>query len=187
MNKRQLIPFILLLAAFLLWSYLKPAAVAPTQPKHQPRHIGYNVSSTHFDKVGNISYKVFADKSTTFTGKDITVFEKPRALLYLEKDDGSGTTVWQINSESGILYSQDKLQLSNAVLLENLSKDQLVQTMTTEKLTVFLNQQEITSDQLVTWKGPQMEQTGIGMWASLVTEELIVKDNIKAVYLNEKK
>lgn len=186
MNKRQAIPFILLLAAFLVWSYLKPASTVPAQPKHQPRHIGYNISNTHFDKTGMVSYKIFADKTTSFTGDEITVFENPKAIIYIENKD-TDRSVWQISSKNGVLFNTNKLLLSNEVLLENLSVDQLVQTMATERLTLLLDQKEISSELLVTWQGPQIEQQGVGMWASLVTEELIVKDNIKAVYLNEKK
>ena len=59
--------------------------------------------------------------------------------------------------------------------------------MNTEKLTVLLTEKEISSDLLVHWQGPEMRQQGIGMWASLVSEELIIKKQIKAVYLNETK
>ncbi len=187
MTKRQSIPFILLLFAFLLWLYFKPETILPTLPKHQPNYIAYNVSNVHFDETGKIGHKIFADKTTSFASKDITVFENPKVIIYIANKETNNTTVWQISGEDGILYEQNKLILSNDVWVENLSLDQLVQTMATEKLTILLDQKEISSDLPVTWKGPQMQQQGIGMWASLITEELIVKDNIKAVYLNENK
>ena len=187
MNKRQSIPFLLLLVVFLLWLYFKPETTLPEQPKHQPSHIAYNASNIHFDEMGKIGHKIFSNKTTSFANKDITVFEKPKVIVYVANEKNSDTTVWQIGSEDGILYQQNKLVLSKNVWVKNLSLDQLVQTMATEKLTILLDQKEISSDLLVTWQGPQMQQQGVGMWASLVTEELIVKDKIKAVYLNENK
>lgn len=187
MNKRQSIPFILLLLAFLLWLFFKPETKLPVSPKQQLNYIAYNVSSIHFDEEGKIAHKLFADKATSFAEKDITLFENPKVIVYIENKETNGTTIWQINSKDGILYQQKKLILSKDVRVNNLSLDQLVQSMETEELTILLDKKEISSDLLVTWQGPQMQQQGIGMWASLITEELIVKDKIKAVYLNEDK
>ncbi|WP_028864250.1 LPS export ABC transporter periplasmic protein LptC [Psychromonas aquimarina] len=187
MNKRQSIPFVLLLAAFLLWLYFKPETVLPELPEHHPSYIANNVNSTHFDETGLISHKIFADKATSFTEKNITVFEKPKVIVYIHNEETDNTTVWQVTSEDAVLHEQNRLELTNNVWLKNLSLDQLVQSMATEKLTVLLDENEVSSDLFVTWLGPQMKQQGVGMWASLVTEELIVKDQIKTVYLNEKK
>ena len=187
MNKRRSIPFILLLLVFLLWLYFKPETTLPEQPKHQLSYIAYNARNIHFDKTGKIAHKIFSDKATNLAETDITVFEKPTLIVYIENKENNSTTVWQISSEDGILYQQNRLVLSKNVWLKNLSSDQLIQSMNTEKLTILLDQKELNSDQLVTWQGPQMQQQGVGMWASLVTEELIVKNKIKAVYLNENK
>lgn len=187
MNKRQSIPFILLLCAFLLWLFFKPETNLPVLPKQQLNYTAHKVSSTHFDESGKIAHKLYADKATRFAEKDITVFENPQVIFYIENKETKGTTIWQITSESGLLYEQKKLILAKEVWVKNLSLDQLVQTMATEELTILLDKKEISSDLQVTWQGPQMQQQGVGMWASLVTEELIVKDKIKAVYLNENK
>ena len=187
MNKRQSIPFIILLLVFLVWLYFKPETKSPEQPKHQLSYIAYNISNIHFDETGKVAHKIFSDKTTNFADEDITIFENPKVIVYIANKKNSDTTVWQITSEDGILYKQNKLVLSKNVWLKNLSLDQLIQSMATEKLTILLDQKEISSDQLVTWEGPQMQQQGVGMWASFVTEELIVKDKIKAVYLNENK
>ena len=187
MNKRQSTPFILLLLVFLLWLYFKPETKLPEQQKHQLNYIAYNVSNIHFDETGAIGHKIFSDKATSFASENITAFEKPKLIVFITNENNNEPTVWQISSEDGILYKQNKLVLSKNVQVQNLSLDQLVQTMATEELTILLDQKEISSDLLVTWQGPQMQQQGVGMWASLVTEELIVKDKIKAVYLNENK
>ncbi len=187
MKKRQSIPFMFLLLVFLLWLYIKPETNLPEQPKHQLNYIAYDVSNIHFDETGAIGYEIFSDKTTSFASKDMTVFEQPKLIVYINNEKSSEPTVWQISSASGTLYQQNKLVLTKDVWLKNLSLDQLVQTMNTEELTILLDKKEISSELLVTWQGPQMQQQGVGMWASLVSEELIVKDKIKAVYLNENK
>ena len=187
MNKRQSIPFILLLMVFLIWLYFKPATIAPKEQKAPLNYIAYNVSNIHFDETGKITYKIFSSQATGFTDKDQTVFKNPKVILYIENKKNDTPTVWEISSKNGILYNQNKLVLSKDVWLKNLSLDQLIQTMTTEKLTMLLDKKELSSDLLITWQGPQMKQQGVGMWASLITEELIVKDKIKAVYFNETK
>ena len=187
MNKRQSIPFFLLLATFLIWFFFKQEAVLPSLPIHHPSYIATGINSTHFNKTGFLDYKIFADKATNFNEDELTNFQKPEVIIYTYDDQTDTTTTWQITSELGALYRQNKLVLSKNVLVKNLSLDQLVQTMKTEQLTLFLDKKEFSSDLLVTWEGPQIHQQGVGMWASLVTEEVIIKNKIKAVYINEKK
>ena len=187
MNKRQSIPFFLLLTTFLIWLFFKQEAVLPSLPVHHPSYIATDINSTHFNKTGFLDYKIFADKATNFNEDELTNFEKPKVIVYTYDEQTDTTTIWQLTSEFGALYRQNKLVLSKNVLVKNLSLDQLVQTIKTEQLTLFLDKKEFSSDLLVTWEGPQMHQQGVGMWASLVTEEVIIKNKIKAVYINENK
>ncbi|MCP5076608.1 MAG: LPS export ABC transporter periplasmic protein LptC [Psychromonas sp.] len=185
MKKRQSIPFALLLAAFLLWLYFRPDTTLPQLPEHHPSYIAHQVDSTHYDQTGFLDRRIFADRATNYHSSDSTVFINPKVILYIKNEPGEKDTVWQLTANNGVLYKQEKLLLTDNVLVKNLSLDQQVQTMKSEEITIYLDTKEITSELLVTWLGPQMQQQGIGMWASLVTEELIVKDNIKAVYNNE--
>lgn len=187
MNKRQSIPFVLLLAAFLTWLFFKQEDFLPSLPVHHPSYIATDINSTHFNKTGFLDHKIFADKATNFNEDELTNFEKPKVIVYTHNEQTDTTTIWQMTSELGALYQQNRLVLSKNVLVKNLSLDQLVQTVKTEELTLFLDKKEFSSDLLVTWEGPQIHQQGVGMWASLVTEEVIIKDQIKAVYLNENK
>ena len=137
--------------------------------------------------MGLLEYQIFSDQAINYSAKDITTFKNPKVIVHIYNEESDAPTIWQISSQDGILYQQQKLLLTTEVLVENLSLDQLVQTMATEELTLFIDQKEITSDILVTWKGPQIEQQGVGMWASLISEELKMNDKIKAVYHNENK
>ncbi|KPU82259.1 hypothetical protein JI57_04340 [Psychromonas sp. PRT-SC03] len=186
MKKRNIVPFALLLIAFLLWSYFKEEPKQKSSKVHHPNYIAYNLSSIHYDKKGEISHRMFADKATTFSQKNNTVFINPRVIVYVRNKDNKQISTWQISSENGKLEDQNILKLSTNVRVENLSLDQLIQNMATEKLTLILDKKEISSNLFVTWDGPQMHQQGIGMWASLLSNEFIVKNNIKAVYFNEK-
>ena len=84
MNKRQSIPFLILLCVFLLWLYLKPEKNVAELLEHHPNFIAYKVSNTHFDQMGEVSHEIFSDKATSFSEKDITVFEKPRLVVYTQ-------------------------------------------------------------------------------------------------------
>jgi len=187
MNKRQSIPFIALLIAFVLWTYLKTDVESPALPEHHPSYIADDVQSNHYDQLGFNDYRVFADKATNYPEKNITLFEKPKVVFY-NKDEQTGViTIWQLTSLQGTLQEKNNLLLSGDVLIENLSKDQIVQTMATQEATVMLDSKEITSDLKVIWTGPEMRQEGVGLWASMVKEEMKLNSNIKAVYLNESK
>ena len=187
MEKRKQIPFVVVFIALLLWVYFKPEKELATTPAFQPSYIGYNVQNDHFDEFGRMSYQVFADKASNYAEQDKTEFEQPVILIFNLDEKTKKISQWQITSEEGVLLGSNKLTLTGNVVIDNLTKDQLVQTMKTEQLTAMLDTNEVMTDLAVQWTGPQMTQSGIGMWASFKTEELIVKENINAVYLNEKK
>tara|TARA_R110001583_G_scaffold10698_5_gene49092 strand:- start:11221 stop:11787 length:567 start_codon:yes stop_codon:yes gene_type:complete len=188
MNKRQAVPYGLLLIVFLLWIYLKPQDESIAPVEHHPSYIAYQLENTRFDEFGDLTLQIYAAKATNYTDKGITLFEDLKVVFYIVDKEENSTTIWQASSDKGILTdNNNKLLLSNNVWVKNLSLDQLVQTMNTEKLTILLAEKELSTDLLVKWQGPQMRQQGIGMWASLVSEELIVKKQVKAIYLNENK
>jgi lipopolysaccharide export system protein LptC len=124
---------------------------------------------------------------TNFPEDDITLFEKPKIIFY-NKDKKTGeVSVWQLTSLEGKLKEKYNLLLSGDVLVENLNKNEAIQTMSTEEATVMLDSKVITSEKEVIWTGPTLRQEGIGLWASMVTEEMKLNSNTKAVYLNESK
>ncbi|TEW56656.1 LPS export ABC transporter periplasmic protein LptC [Psychromonas sp. RZ22] len=187
MNKRKSIPYIALLIAFLFWLYITPEDEVIIQPEHHPSYIADDVLSNHYDLVGFNDYRVFADKMTSYPDSDVTLFESPKVLVYIKDKNTDAVTIWQLTSKKGALNEKNKLSLSEKVLIKNLTEDQLVQTMATEQATVMLDSKEITSQLQVLWTGPQMQQQGVGMWASMITEEMTLNSNIEAVYLNETK
>jgi lipopolysaccharide export system protein LptC len=185
MSKRQAIPYAMLLISFLIWLYLKPQKELKTLPEHHPSYIAYNINNDHFNERGEVTHKIYATKAINYSNKEITFFENPNLIIYIKSNNA--ITTWEISSKKGILSGDNKLILSEDVWVKNLSLDQLIQTMNTEKLTILLAEKELSSELLIHWQGPQMEQQGIGMWASLISEELIIKKQIKAIYLNETK
>ena len=187
MEKRKQLPFVLVFIALLFWVYLKPEKELPETPAYHPSYIGYNVQNDHFNELGEMSYKVFADKATNYAEQDKTNFVQPRILMFHIDKKTKKISQWQITSEEGVLWGSNKVILKGNVIIDNLTKDQLVQTMKTEQLTAMLDKNEVMTDLPVQWTGPQMKQSGIGMWASFDTEELIVKEKINAVYFNENK
>jgi lipopolysaccharide export system protein LptC len=187
MNKRQIIPFVALLAAFFLWVYIIPQIQTPAFIEHHPSYIADDVKSNHYDETGFNDYRIYADKMTSYPEDDIAIFEAPNITVFIKDKQTQAITVWKFSSVTGTLEKKNKLLLSDDVLIENLSKDQLVQKMLTNKAIIMLDHKEITSELKVTWTGPQVQQEGVGMWASMVTKEMKLYSNIKAVYLNEKK
>jgi len=187
MKKRQIIPFIALLTTFVLWIYIIPKVQTPSFIEHHPSYIADNVLSNHYDDSGFNDYRIVADKMTSYPDDDITLFESPRVIIYVKEAETDIVTVWQLSSTKGTLQNKSILLLSDDVMIENLTKNQLIQKMFTDKAIVMLDKKEIISESKVTWEGPQIKQQGVGMWVSMVTDEMKLHSNIKAVYLNESK
>ncbi|MDA7747010.1 LPS export ABC transporter periplasmic protein LptC [Psychromonas sp.] len=187
MNKRQSIPFLALLIGFLLWLYVKPENQVPALPDHHPSYIANEVLSNHYDEFGFNDYRISAKKVTNYPEDDLTLFEQPKILIYIKDETTKTISIWQLTSETGTLKEQKKLLLAGNVLINNLSKDQVVQTMYTEKAMLILDSKEMSSEEKVIWTGPQIRQEGVGMWASMITKEMTLNSNIEAIYFNEPK
>ena len=187
MNKRQIIPFITLLAAFVLWTYIDPKIQSPTFTAHKPTYVAENVVSQHYDNLGFNDYQIVAEKMVSYPEDGITTFKLPKVIIYTQDQATGELTTWQLTSATGTLENKNKLLLSDNVLVENLTQNQLVQKMITTKAIVMLDDKEIISKSKVTWTGPQMRQEGVDMWISLATKEMKLNSKIKAVYLNEPK
>ena len=110
MNKRQVIPYVLLFSVFLVWMYLKPQEIKVPLPKHHPSFIAHKINNVHFDESGLITYKMFAKKSTSFIDKDITHFENIKVVIYVKNKKNSNITTWQITSKKGMLSEKNRLQ-----------------------------------------------------------------------------
>ena len=187
MNKRQIIPFVALLAAFIIWVYIIPKVQAPNFTEHHPTYIANKVINTHYDESGFNDYQIFADKMVSYPEDDITLFELPKVIIHTKDTETGEITIWQLTSTNGTLENKNKLLLSEGVLIENLSKNEIVQEMKTNKAIVKLDKKEVTTDLQVIWTGPQIRQEGVGMWVSMATKEMKLNSNIKAVYFNEPK
>jgi len=187
MNKRQLIPFVALLTAFVIWIYIIPKVQVPTFTEHHPTYIANKVQSNHYDASGFNDYQIFANKMISYPEDKITLFELPKVIVNTKDKVTGDVTIWQLTSTKGTLENKTKLLLSDGVIIENLTKNEIVQEMKTNKAIVQLDKQEVTTELQVTWTGPQVHQEGVGMWVSLATKEMKLNSNIKAVYFNEPK
>lgn len=187
MNNRQKISISLVFLLSLFVLYLKFGKIQRKVTTYLPSYIGYNVTNNHFDENGFMAYRISAVKVTSYRQKNQTDFIDPKLILYSVDKKTNKKIQWNITSEKGILYQSNKLILTGKVLIENVTKNEVIQTMKTEQLTALLDKKQVMTDLPVQWTGPQMEESGIGMWASFITEELIVKNKINAVYFNEKK
>ena len=190
MNIRQLIPVVLLVITFFIWSLFTPPEISGDKTKYLPSYVATNVKNVSFDDEGDINYIIFSKKVTKSSTYNSIKLIDPVAVVYLKNGENEPRSAWEISSKEGEISNGSigkKLLLSAGVEVENLTKDQLIQTMETNNLTFLIDKKELSTDEMITWKGPQMTQTGVGMWASLVTEEFKVKNKIEAVYLNEKK
>lgn len=99
MSIRQALPYALLLVVFLIWLYLKPQQQLEVLPEHHPSYIAYNISSDHFDETGMITHQVHASKATSYSDKEITIFENPKVLMYVQNEQENSITTWQVTSE----------------------------------------------------------------------------------------
>lgn len=183
MNKLNAWLFVLFAISLGAWQYFK----ADEQPKQardpsQAYFVANQIQSTMFNTNGAVDYRIFATQMHHYQDQLKTEFAKPVVVVFRNNDQ----TQWQITGDNGTLFDQDTFELSDNVTITNLTHDQHINLITTDKLTLDLVNNELHSNDLVTLYGDQIKQQGTGLFGELNGKNITLLNQVTATYLNEK-
>ncbi|MCE2596064.1 LPS export ABC transporter periplasmic protein LptC [Motilimonas cestriensis] len=183
MKKLNIWLSVLFIVSLAAWQFFKRSEtpIAERDPS-EAYFIANEVKGAVFTQTGQIDYRLFATQMHYYQQDLKTIFTKPVLLLFRNEDK----TQWQITGDDGILFDQHTFELSNNVTITNLTHDQHINLITTDKLTLDLIKNEIHSDDLVTLYGDQMQQKGTGLFGQLSGKTISLLNQVTATYLNEK-
>jgi lipopolysaccharide export system protein LptC len=144
-----------------------------------PNYEAKNLRSKFFDKNGNLTHQVSAEKMEHFDILGFVNFTQPEYTIYLQ-GDGSR---WQLNANEGTFYDNNTIELVSDVQIRNLQPEDYIQTISTDFIEIDLLTKTITSDQPLVISGANVIINGIGFEANLETQKYELKNHVQTKYL----
>lgn len=158
------------------WSVTQPKA-DQTQDLYLPDFTAQNMTLKRFDEDGYLSSLVKAEKMEYYSD-NVTTFTKPSYIIYPKQ----GAPRWKIDADSGIFDQQNRVILSNNVVISAIDPKESLQKIYTSYLEVDLARRQITSDRAIKIVGKQYNSTGTGLRADLTLRQFELIKDIQATY-----
>jgi lipopolysaccharide export system protein LptC len=188
MNPLRLIVTALFFSAmWLMWQTLQqnrtPVSNKVNQASATPDFVAVDLHQTVFNEQGKRTQRLSAQKMTYYKTIDKAEFES--VVMVLQSSENKGR--WQISSDSGILYNNQRLLLEQNVNAENLTLSDPIERIVGEQ--VYINSQDSTmkSDHPVTLYGDGVKIEGSGMTADLNEEKIELVKHAKTIYHRDHK
>ena len=143
-----------------------------------PMFSGENLTNTSFNEQGIRSYVITSVRLDHFATSGDTIFDHPVLKVYKE-----GTTQeWEVTAEQGTLDKEHVLTLRTNVLAKNLLPESGFDTMSTEILSIQLDNRDFWADNQVTLVGPQFETVGQAMKGNFAENNATLYNNVQSRY-----
>lgn len=184
MNRLVLSILLIFGAAFALYlpTWLedeKTVVVSDKDAALVPNYEAINLNSKLFDKNGNLTHQVSAEKMEHFDLLGFVNFTQPQYTIYLQP---SGSR-WQLNADEGTFYDSNRIELSSGVQINNLQPDDYIQSISTDFIEIDLTTKTIASDQPLVISGANIIINSIGFKANLETQQYELNKHVQTEYL----
>ncbi|WOT04686.1 LPS export ABC transporter periplasmic protein LptC [Shewanella youngdeokensis] len=145
----------------------------------RPNYIISDLRSTEYNEAGMINSKVSAKNMEHFEDASMTYFTEPVYLIY--PDDGKSQ--WRLRATKGSHNNlTGKVSLENNVIIDSLSPEEPIQTLTTSYMELDLNTMQMTSDKLIKVTGVEFNIQGTGLFADLNEQSVKLLNKVEGIY-----
>ena len=143
-----------------------------------PSFSGNGLKNTAYNEQGIRSYVITSDRLDNYASSGETIFENPVLKVY---QDGK-IQEWEITSETAVLTKDHVLVLKTDVLGKNLLPDSGFDTLSTDSLSIQLDNRDFWADNQVTLVGPQFETVGAAMKGNLAENTATLYKHVQGRY-----
>lgn len=143
----------------------------------EPEYVGNKMSTSVYDLNGKPQYFAQADEIKRYESTERTAFLKPFIELFA-KD--STLKQWKVSADRAEITKEKILNLTGNVKLEALDPTSRLQQITTDKLTINLNTQDIFTESVVKSIGSGFTTTGVGLKGNLKQQIATLQKNVKS-------
>ena len=141
-----------------------------------------SVDSTHFNLDGEPRYRIQAKRITHFPDPDYTVIDTPNFVIYQGQEPP-----WFITSRKGTmdtdpLLNQEKVELSDNVVVHRVDSSGREVDIYTEFLTVYPDSSNLSTDRDVRIESAGGRISSTGMTADLAANRIKLLANVRGSY-----
>ncbi len=172
---------LVLLAAYLWFAPQGGDTDRQADREFLPDYIAENLTLRVYDQQGYIADHLQAKRLEHFEQLGFTQFELPRYTLFNDEHQAA----WEISSQQGIWFPEDKIILEQQVLLRNLLPGEFIEQVETASLQMLLPEETLQTHERVRLSGPGFYILGIGLQADLTAQHLVLQKHLETVYANE--
>ncbi|MDU8924017.1 LPS export ABC transporter periplasmic protein LptC [Pasteurellaceae bacterium LIM206] len=186
MNIRWNIILAVIALSLLGWFYSlnqeAPGLSKLIKSAESPEYTGKKMETTIFSPTGQKQYLATADGVEYYTNDGHTDFTRPVVYALNIQGENRQTESWKLTADKATLSKDNKLYLSGNVIAESLDKTTRLQRIATERATVDLKTQDITSDTMVTIQGQNFESSGLKLTGNLKQQVATLQEQVKTHY-----
>lgn len=145
----------------------------------RPDYVVDDLRSVEFDEQGQVNTRVAAKHMEHFENTNLTFFTEPVYLVYPD----NGKTQWRLRADIGNLDKKTgTIVLENNVIIESISPEGPLQSLSTTALELDLNTMIMTSDEKIFIKGNSFNIQGTGLYADLNAQEVQLMSQVVGIY-----
>jgi LPS export ABC transporter protein LptC len=140
------------------------------------------VDSTRFSPQGESEYRLQADRIVHYPSPEYATIDLPRLVIF----EGQ-TSPWFLSAAYGTIEqdlerSEDRLDLSENVIVQHTDAQGQVYNIYTDKLTIYLDSRYLTTDSEVLLETSNREISSLGMTADLATRHITFLSDVRGRY-----
>lgn len=147
--------------------------------ENRPDFVAENLRSVEFNDQGLVNSRVSASHMEHYDDTELTYFTNPIYLVFPDE----GKAQWRLEAKQGTLdKNTGTVVLENNVIINSISPEEPIQTLTTSYLQLNLDSMIMTSDRVIDIKGSDFTIQGTGLYADLNAQEVQLTSQIKGIY-----
>lgn len=166
---------------FYTWLEIQEQPLLTSDNEMTPDFVAYDLVRTSFDENGNLTGLIRAHQMAHFEQLGQIQLDKPAYTIFEQQK-----AKWQISSDSGVMYPEDRVLLDHNVTLHNLKEDELFQTLETPQLEYLLDKQLLQTNAGVLITGDGFAISGQGVSIDLASKKFKLQQHKGTVYRHEK-
>jgi lipopolysaccharide export system protein LptC len=168
----------LLMYGIFEWHNSKNLQTNAINTELNPDFIAETLKSDLYNKAGQLSFEVKAQRMEHYADLDFTHFEFPQYTLYPKNQ----TATWQITANEATLQGNNRIVLESRVLLKATDSNSLIQEIHCKYLELDLNTNIISSDQAIMVQGKDFTMYGSGLIVDLNTTQMTLTEHVQTIY-----
>lgn len=144
----------------------------------QPMFSGQSLTNTSYTDSGVRSYVITSQSLDHYAKSGDTVFELPVLKVY----KAGLTQEWEITANTGVLDKNHILTLSADVMVKNLLPESGFDTLSTNNMSIQLDNRDFWADDQVIINGPQFETVGQAMKGNFADHDATLYKSVQGRY-----